>query len=168
MFYHVFCYFSLACALFLCDRCLSDVALSNITMAHRWFCRCYRCLQHLPVALEVRHRGETRRDKFKCLSTRVWMGYECFFPIGITISLYFRWMIVRTLIKIFHCAYRRDGFFILFVCSNTRRTHPLYNMQWSEIDSSSYSIREVFFSSLVCSLAEDMKAFSNNSKPRRC
>ena len=60
MFYNFFFYFSLACALFLCDRCLWDVALLSIfTMVHSWYCRWYRCLQHQPVALEVRHRGET-------------------------------------------------------------------------------------------------------------
>ena len=63
-----FCYFSLPCALFLCYRCLLDVALlSNITMAHSWYCRWYRCLQHLPKALEVRLKGET------CINLQEWM-----------------------------------------------------------------------------------------------
>ena len=103
MFYLVFCYFSLPCALFYCDKflsircnivveyhigaqllltlvsvsskrlikvvlvhfsivivvCLFDVTLlSNITLAHSWYRHWYRCLQHQPVALEVRNRGE--------------------------------------------------------------------------------------------------------------
>ena len=50
-----FCYFSLACALFLCDRSLLDVALlSNITMAHSW----YRRWSSTPTS---GFRGETYR-----------------------------------------------------------------------------------------------------------
>ena len=42
------------------DVCLFDVTLlSNIILSHGWYCHWYRCLEHQPVALEVRHWGET-------------------------------------------------------------------------------------------------------------
>ena len=45
------------------DICLFDsTLLSNITMAHSWCCHWYRCLQHQPVALEMRRRGETYQE----------------------------------------------------------------------------------------------------------
>ena len=46
------------------DVCLFYVTLlSNITLAHGWYCHWYRCLEHQPVAFEVRHRGETYRTR---------------------------------------------------------------------------------------------------------
>ena len=53
---------------FVIDVCLFDVTrLSNMTMAHSWYCHRYLCLLHQPVALEVRHRGETYEVRHKIL-----------------------------------------------------------------------------------------------------
>jgi len=56
---------------FVIDVCLFDFTLlSNITMALSWYCHWCRCLQHQPVALEVRHKlGSSVITMSNCFDT---------------------------------------------------------------------------------------------------